>query len=380
MPLCATAPQRPWLWAGWLALFVTWLLPAGAQGQGYTLNRARVSGGGGLSTGGSWALVSTLGQAEAGQMNGGTYSLTGGFLPALGMTQTNPPPPVQPGFLSGSLSVAASAVDLTAEGASDWVHWGSAQGVPKLDRKAGVPSLISDFVPVLGPWPSTPVPYASQSLFYWSDGQPDVSGEDFTLDWTLRPGNGFAFVVSASPALQVLWVHTAASQAAVHFAAWLGDDSAPMYVNESRASDLVFQGEVDAVYTVVFAAASPGQVLHILYYCTDGFANSDGAVGLGAASLSSMSLLGAVPPTPRLVPPSGGAPGRARIMGFTGSGLRLDFAGIPGRGYAVQRAADAAFTQNVTTLLATNAPATGAFTVWDPAPPATAAFYRLKAR
>jgi hypothetical protein len=40
----------------------------------------KVSGGGGSISGGSFNLISTIGQAEAGKMSGGSFSLTGGFL------------------------------------------------------------------------------------------------------------------------------------------------------------------------------------------------------------------------------------------------------------------------------------------------------------
>jgi hypothetical protein len=38
-----------------------------------------VDGGGGTSKGGSFGLSGTAGQADAGQMSGGTYTLSGGF-------------------------------------------------------------------------------------------------------------------------------------------------------------------------------------------------------------------------------------------------------------------------------------------------------------
>ena len=52
----------------------------------------------------------------------------------------------------------------------------------------------------------------------------------------------------------------------------------------------------------------------------------------------------------------------------------VDFAGIPGYTYGVQRSTDLV---NWTMLLTTNAPADGAFEVTDPAPPQPTAFYRL---
>ena len=39
-----------------------------ARGQNYTLERVRVAAGGGSATGGSYSLVGTIGQAEAGRL------------------------------------------------------------------------------------------------------------------------------------------------------------------------------------------------------------------------------------------------------------------------------------------------------------------------
>ena len=63
-----------------LLLLVTVLLPALAVAQQYSIDWYKVSGGGGSSTGGVYALSGTIGQPDAGgPMTGGNYSLTGGF-------------------------------------------------------------------------------------------------------------------------------------------------------------------------------------------------------------------------------------------------------------------------------------------------------------
>lgn len=50
-----------------------------AQSGGYRLPWLRMSSGGAVSSGGNYTLSGTLGQAEAGQVVGGGYTLTGGF-------------------------------------------------------------------------------------------------------------------------------------------------------------------------------------------------------------------------------------------------------------------------------------------------------------
>jgi hypothetical protein len=47
----------------------------------YSLSWFTIDGGGGISSGGQYALKDTVGQAEAGVMGGGSYELLGGFWP-----------------------------------------------------------------------------------------------------------------------------------------------------------------------------------------------------------------------------------------------------------------------------------------------------------
>jgi hypothetical protein len=49
----------------------------------YLLNWYTVDGGGGTSIGGVYSLSGTIGQADAGAMSGGVYTLLGGFWNAL---------------------------------------------------------------------------------------------------------------------------------------------------------------------------------------------------------------------------------------------------------------------------------------------------------
>ncbi len=57
------------------------IAPASAQsGGGYDLTWNTIDGGGGMfSTGGPYSLGGTIGQADAGAMSGGAYTLNGGF-------------------------------------------------------------------------------------------------------------------------------------------------------------------------------------------------------------------------------------------------------------------------------------------------------------
>jgi hypothetical protein len=63
---------------GVLAL-ILWLSGIALAANTYELTRSSVSGGGAVSTGGSYILGGTAGQMDAGQVTGGSYTLGGGF-------------------------------------------------------------------------------------------------------------------------------------------------------------------------------------------------------------------------------------------------------------------------------------------------------------
>ena len=65
------------------------LVPALSQAQSYSIDWYKVSGGGGTSTNGQYAVTGTIGQPDAGgAMTGGNYSLTGGFWSLISVAQT----------------------------------------------------------------------------------------------------------------------------------------------------------------------------------------------------------------------------------------------------------------------------------------------------
>lgn len=60
-----------------------------ANAQSYSMNWSKIAGGGGTSGGGTYQLNATIGQPDAsGVMNGGNYSLTGGFWGLVSAVQT----------------------------------------------------------------------------------------------------------------------------------------------------------------------------------------------------------------------------------------------------------------------------------------------------
>ena len=75
--------RKPFRYPVWLLLALLVLFPALALAQtggGYDLAWSTMDGGGyTFSTGGSYSLVGTVGQADAGALSGGGYTLGGGF-------------------------------------------------------------------------------------------------------------------------------------------------------------------------------------------------------------------------------------------------------------------------------------------------------------
>jgi hypothetical protein len=65
------------------------LIPSIGFAQQYSIDWYKIAGGGGTSTGATYQVSGTIGQHDAsGAMNGGTYSLTGGFWSLISAVQT----------------------------------------------------------------------------------------------------------------------------------------------------------------------------------------------------------------------------------------------------------------------------------------------------
>jgi len=72
-----------------LFILVGLLIPSLAFAQTYSIDWYKISGGGGASSNGEYAVTGTIGQPDAGvAMTGGSYSLTGGFWSLISVVQT----------------------------------------------------------------------------------------------------------------------------------------------------------------------------------------------------------------------------------------------------------------------------------------------------
>jgi hypothetical protein len=156
-------------------------------------------------------------------------------------------------------------VDLTAEGKSDWVHWGLFTD-SSLNRKAGVAPSITDFLLQTPAGGSAWVyQYADNFNGYtWTDGFPEVSTTNTpTGVWAYgmpKLGSGFTFAVPADTTPSTLKVYVGVFAGGGRFETWLSDNSAPSYTDTTLANRTNGPG---GVYAIEFSADLPGQWLMV---------------------------------------------------------------------------------------------------------------------
>jgi hypothetical protein len=77
-----------------------------APAQGYSIDWSTIDSGGGASTGGLYSVTGTIGQPDAGQMSGGTYTLQGGFWSVVAAVQTPGAPRLNVTCNNGGVTVS----------------------------------------------------------------------------------------------------------------------------------------------------------------------------------------------------------------------------------------------------------------------------------
>jgi hypothetical protein len=173
---------------------------------------------------------------------------------------------------------AGTNINLTAEGALDWVHWGLYTD-SSFNRKAGVTPQIPDFIPVkMG----GPFQYADNYNGYsWNDGNATPSATNTpTGVWMYGRSSGFQLQFLPSTTPKTLKIYVGTFGAAGEFTATLS--GAPRYSDTSITNTGNGPG---GVYTLDVAADTPGQVLDIKYLVAQTF-DSAGNVTLQAATLT----------------------------------------------------------------------------------------------
>jgi uncharacterized membrane protein len=195
--------------------------------------------------------------------------------------------PAAGGTLNGSIGVPSNPVQLTAEGSSDWAHWG-VTAVTDYNHKAAVSPQISNFALAAG---GTVSRYANNGVgFTWTDGTPTSTATNSTTGvFVPGQGNGFRVTAPADKTTRTLRVYVGAWRATARMLAHLSDGSALDYTDTSltNSAGVTTLG----VYTLVYAAASAGQTLSVT------FTQSAPTVGgtIGNVTLQAATLAGGVP-------------------------------------------------------------------------------------
>jgi hypothetical protein len=158
--------------------------------------------------------------------------------------------------LRGGVGVPPSAVDLTAEGAEDWVHWGLSSPT-SVDRRADG-SWIKG-MDVLGG--ATLLQYSNNPVaFSWSNGVPTSSVAASTTGvFVAGKNSGFAITIACGLETLVVRVYVGVYIAQGRFNATLSNSSIPAFVDDSLEDA---SGTTNGVYTLLVSGGA-GQVLHV---------------------------------------------------------------------------------------------------------------------
>jgi hypothetical protein len=176
------------------------------------------------------------------------------------------------GALTGSGTGVNTASNLTAEGATDWVHWGDSS----LNRKAGVTPQLSNYS-IVGSGGVQKYNNDPRALS-WTDGAPAATGTNNNGVYISSTGNGFSFTAPADTTTRTLAVHVGGWNSSGTLTAHLSDGSAPDFVDSTTQ----VSGQYDRNYTLTYNAASTGQALTIRWVAASGAGN----VTLNGAALS----------------------------------------------------------------------------------------------
>ncbi|HEX2269348.1 MAG TPA: IPT/TIG domain-containing protein, partial [Pyrinomonadaceae bacterium] len=181
-------------------------------------------------------------------------------------------------FNSSSIPASTTAVDISAEGTSDWVHYGLTQA-SDVNRKSGVTAQITH--QKIGTNPLLRLTDATFSQ-RWTGGTPVASSAGTTTGiFTQSTGNGFEITVPADTTSQVLRVYVGLWAAQARMEATLSDGSAPAVIDTSFANSSAVS---HALFTINFKAASAGQTLTVKYTVLTTFI-AGGNVTLDSATL-----------------------------------------------------------------------------------------------
>jgi len=211
------------------------------------------------------------------------------------------------GSLSGTVSAATTAANLTSVGTSDWAHWGD--GVPGLVRKASGGSQISAYSVVNSGNP-TAFPNSPRALS-WSDGTPTASSSANTTGIYLSGGGGYSITVPAGTTARTVTLYVGGWNSGATLVAHLSDGSALDYTDVNAATSEVYV----RAYTLTYRAASANQSLTLTWTRTAGTGNID----LNAVALGAPVVVSNQPPTVQTPGAQSGTVGQALTLSLSAS-------------------------------------------------------------
>ena len=188
------------------------------------------------------------------------------------------------GQLSASSIASPGDVNLTAEGTTDWLHWGRSS-ITSVNRKAGVAQQISNFALIGNAAVKRfQAPAGVRVSYAWSDGVPNSSSSTTAGLYVAGLGNGFSLSVPADTSSKTLKLYVGAWKARGRLDVSLSDGSAAPFITFVDNPN----GVIDRVISIDFSAASNDQILNITYVIEDNY--NGGNITLSAAALASTPL------------------------------------------------------------------------------------------
>jgi hypothetical protein len=177
------------------------------------------------------------------------------------------------GSLVGAGDSAKTAVSLTAEGVSDWVHWGDAG----LNRKAGVTVQLSNYA-VVGS--GSVLKYSNDPRpLSWTGGAPTASStNNFNGLYISGNGQGFSITAPADTTTRVIVLHVGGWNSGGTLTAHLSDGAAADFTNTTQT----VTGQYDRNYTLTYQAGAANQTLTVTWKMVSGTGN----VTLNGAALA----------------------------------------------------------------------------------------------
>jgi hypothetical protein len=166
-------------------------------------------------------------------------------------------------FLELAAVPSPAAVDLTAEGTSDWVHWGYSSA-SDFDHKATGNAQISSFQQV---GINAPTQYGDNLVIYrWDDGLNGNGRHAATSQTGTTTGvyvltGGLSISAPADTTARRLRVYVGQLNATGQLDVSLSDNSAPAVSDHSYTS--MNGNAINVEYVITYRASSPGQVVKV---------------------------------------------------------------------------------------------------------------------